>query len=46
MNEPSNFFSGTEYGCPADSQWDNPPYLPAVVGEKLYFRTLCMSASQ
>jgi len=46
MNEPSNFYSGTVDGCPRDNQWDNPPYTPAVVGEKLYFRTLCMSAGQ
>jgi len=45
MNEPSNFFSGTADGCPADP-WNNPPYLPAVVGDKLYYKTLCMSANQ
>ena len=46
MNEPSNFYSGTVDGCPADNQWDNPPYTPSVVGGKLYYRTLCMSAEQ
>lgn len=46
MNEPSNFYSGTMNGCPADNHWDNPPYTPGVVGGKLYYRTLCMSAEQ
>lgn len=46
MNEPSNFYSGTVDGCPADNQWDNPPYTPGVVGDRLYYRTLCMSAQQ
>uniref|UniRef100_A0A0P5XVY9 Lysosomal alpha-glucosidase protein n=1 Tax=Daphnia magna TaxID=35525 RepID=A0A0P5XVY9_9CRUS len=45
MNEPSNFYSGTIDGCPA-TQWDNPPYTPTVVGNKLCFLTLCMSAGQ
>ena len=45
MNEPANFYSGTVDGCP-DTPWDNPPYTPNVVGSKLCFRTLCMSAAQ
>ena len=45
MNEPSNFYSGTIDGCPI-TQWDNPPYTPSVVGDKLCFLTLCMSAGQ
>ena len=46
MNEPSNFYSGTVDGCPADSQWDHPPYTPHVSGGQLFYRTLCMSAAQ
>lgn len=43
MNEPSNFFDGTADGCP-DDELENPPYLPNVVGGKLYAQTLCMTA--
>ncbi|CAG0893077.1 unnamed protein product [Cyprideis torosa] len=43
MNEPSNFYSGTKNGCPVTT-WDNPPYLPAVAGGQLAYRTLCMTA--
>jgi len=45
MNEPSNFFDGQKDGCP-DNQWENPPYLPAVQGGKLNYKTMCMSAVQ
>lgn len=43
MNEPANFLSGTKDGCPKTT-WDNPPYVPAVVGGQLSHKTLCMSA--
>ena len=46
MNEPANFYSGTASGCPEGNQWDNPPYVPNVVGGQLNFRTVCMSAQQ
>lgn len=45
MNEPSNFLTGTKDGCPK-SDWDNPPYVPAVTGEQLAYKTICMSAKQ
>ncbi|XP_071510130.1 lysosomal alpha-glucosidase-like isoform X1 [Diadema antillarum] len=45
MNEPSNFIDGTKDGCP-DNSYNNPPYVPAVVGQKLYSRTVCPSARQ
>ncbi|XP_030765567.1 lysosomal alpha-glucosidase-like [Sitophilus oryzae] len=45
MNEPSNFLSGTADGCP-ESTLENPPYLPAVDGGVLYYKTLCMTAKQ
>ncbi|XP_065342512.1 lysosomal alpha-glucosidase-like [Cloeon dipterum] len=45
MNEPSNFYDGQKDGCP-DNQWENPPYLPAVQGGKLSYKTMCMSAIQ
>lgn len=43
MNEPSNFFDGTANGCP-NNNLENPPIVPAVVGNKLSTKTLCMSA--
>lgn len=43
MNEPSNFIDGSIKGCP-DSSLENPPYLPGVDGNKLYYKTICMSA--
>ncbi len=30
MNEPSNFISGSTFGCP-DSSLDKPPYVPGQV---------------
>lgn len=45
MNEPSNFYSGSEKGCP-NTSLDFPPYTPAVDGGKLFYKTLCMSCSQ
>ena len=33
MNEPENFFNGqlNDGGCPVDSQYDNPPFLPSKI---------------
>ncbi|KAM9393037.1 lysosomal alpha-glucosidase [Pholidichthys leucotaenia] len=45
MNEPSNFVQGSVEGCP-DSDLENPPYTPRVVGGHLNSGTLCMSAQQ
>ncbi|GLH03610.1 uncharacterized protein GBIM_09481 [Gryllus bimaculatus] len=45
MNEPSNFYSGTSSGCP-NNNLEHPPYVPAVNGGKLFYRTLCMSSIQ
>ncbi|KAK4877010.1 hypothetical protein RN001_009516 [Aquatica leii] len=43
MNEPSNFLSGSFNGCPKSSLED-PPYLPAVDGSHLNYKTMCMTA--
>jgi len=43
MNEPSNFFDGTENGCP-DSDLENPLFIPPVDGNKLQTKTLCLTA--
>ncbi|CAL9693366.1 unnamed protein product [Knipowitschia caucasica] len=45
MNEPSSFVQGSVDGCP-DSDLDQPPYTPPVVGGQLNSKTLCMSAQQ
>ncbi|XP_029014912.1 lysosomal alpha-glucosidase [Betta splendens] len=45
MNEPANFVQGSVEGCP-DSDIENPPYTPKVVGGRLNSGTLCMSAQQ
>ncbi|XP_047134482.1 lysosomal alpha-glucosidase isoform X1 [Hydra vulgaris] len=45
MNEPSSFKDGSAQGCPQNS-FENPPYTPAVIGDKLSQKTLCMSAQQ
>ncbi|XP_077980434.1 lysosomal alpha-glucosidase-like [Glandiceps talaboti] len=45
MNEPSNFVDGSQDGCP-DNKYENPPYVPDVIEDKLYAKTLCMSAQQ
>ncbi|XP_022608272.1 lysosomal alpha-glucosidase [Seriola dumerili] len=45
MNEPSSFVQGSVGGCP-DSDLENPPYTPRVVGGQLNSGTLCMSAQQ
>ena len=43
MNEPSNFWDGTNQGC-TENSLDNPPYTPPVEGGKLFSKTVCMSA--
>ncbi|XP_029294146.1 LOW QUALITY PROTEIN: lysosomal alpha-glucosidase [Cottoperca gobio] len=45
MNEPASFVQGSVEGCP-DSDLENPPYTPRVVGGQLNSGTLCMSARQ
>ncbi|TNM97351.1 hypothetical protein fugu_015507 [Takifugu bimaculatus] len=45
MNEPASFVQGSVEGCP-DSELENPPYTPSVVGGQLSSGTLCMSAQQ
>uniref|UniRef100_A0A674MFS8 Lysosomal alpha-glucosidase n=1 Tax=Takifugu rubripes TaxID=31033 RepID=A0A674MFS8_TAKRU len=45
MNEPASFVQGSVEGCP-DSELENPPYTPSVVGGRLSSGTLCMSAQQ
>eukprot|EP00118_Oscarella_pearsei_P007834 m.39311 g.39311 ORF g.39311 m.39311 type:complete len:667 (+) comp32704_c0_seq8:17-2017(+) len=44
MNEVSNAVSGSIHGCPNNSL-ENPPYKPALDGDHLNARTLCMSAT-
>ncbi|KAL7055555.1 hypothetical protein AAHC03_022507 [Spirometra sp. Aus1] len=44
MNEPSNFVDGSLDGCIPDSQLDHPPYLPPILGDFLYSKTICPSA--
>ncbi|XP_060535181.1 lysosomal alpha-glucosidase-like isoform X2 [Cylas formicarius] len=43
MNEPSNFLNGAVTGCPK-STLESPPYVPAVDGGALNYKTMCMSA--
>ena len=43
MNEPSSFVKGSTIGC-TDNKYDNPPYLPAIVGNSLSDHTICASA--
>lgn len=44
MNEPSNFLSGSFDGCP-NNHLEHPPYLPAIDGGMLFYKTICMSAN-
>jgi len=48
MNEPSNFIDGDWEGCVFNdsNHWENPQYMPNVDGEKLNYKTICMSAKQ
>ncbi|KAL1005157.1 hypothetical protein UPYG_G00055320 [Umbra pygmaea] len=45
MNEPSNFVDGSTVGCP-DSDLENPPYTPGILGGLLRAKTACTSALQ
>ncbi|XP_048758029.2 lysosomal alpha-glucosidase-like isoform X2 [Ostrea edulis] len=45
MNELSNFYDGSLSGCPGN-KYDNPPYVPAVLGDHLKAKTICASAQQ
>ncbi|XP_032312563.1 lysosomal alpha-glucosidase [Camelus ferus] len=45
MNEPSNFVRGSVDGCP-NSDLENPPYVPGVVGGTLRAATICASSQQ
>ncbi|XP_066876537.1 lysosomal alpha-glucosidase isoform X3 [Kogia breviceps] len=45
MNEPSNFVRGSVDGCP-NSNLENPPYVPGVVGGTLQAATICASSHQ
>ncbi|XP_061191912.1 lysosomal alpha-glucosidase-like [Saccostrea echinata] len=45
MNELSNFYDGSLTGC-RGNKYDNPPYVPAVLGDHLKSRTICPSAQQ
>uniref|UniRef100_A0A8C0E258 Lysosomal alpha-glucosidase n=1 Tax=Balaenoptera musculus TaxID=9771 RepID=A0A8C0E258_BALMU len=45
MNEPSNFVRGSVDGCP-NSNLENPPYVPGVVGGTLRAATICASGHQ
>ncbi|CAH1268259.1 MGAM [Branchiostoma lanceolatum] len=43
MNEPTNFVHGSVNGC-SNNKWDNPPYLPKILGPNIYSKTLCMNS--
>ncbi|XP_070581150.1 lysosomal alpha-glucosidase-like [Ptychodera flava] len=45
MNEPSNFVDGSPDGCP-DNNYENPPYVPDVLDDKLSAKTICASSKQ
>lgn len=45
MNEPASFVQGSVEGCP-DTDLENPPYVPGVIGGHLNSGTLCMSSQQ
>ncbi|XP_025416315.1 lysosomal alpha-glucosidase-like isoform X2 [Sipha flava] len=46
MNEPANFVDGDLNGCLSfeSDHWENPQYLPNIVGNHLNYKTICMSA--
>nr|XP_039250165.1 maltase-glucoamylase, intestinal-like [Styela clava] len=46
MNEPASFTDGSPNGCPETSKFDNPPYSPKLVSDKLYEKTICMNNMQ
>lgn len=44
MNEPANFFDGSETeGCPKGHRLENPPYVPGDGSDKWVRKTICMS---
>lgn len=45
MNEPSNFVQGSTSGC-NKNDFNNPPYLPNILGGLMYDKTICMDAVQ
>uniref|UniRef100_A0A8C4WYN7 alpha-glucosidase n=1 Tax=Eptatretus burgeri TaxID=7764 RepID=A0A8C4WYN7_EPTBU len=45
MNEPSSFIPGSKKGC-VNNRWNNPPFIPNIVGREMYMKTLCMDALQ
>ncbi|XP_046367237.2 lysosomal alpha-glucosidase-like [Haliotis rufescens] len=45
MNDISSFVDGSVTGCTeSNTTYDDPPYLPAVYGDRLYTRTICTSS--
>ncbi|CAH8831946.1 unnamed protein product [Trichobilharzia szidati] len=44
MNEPASFNGGSLTGCPSWNKLDNPPYVPRVLQNSLYDKTICPSA--
>ena len=46
MNEPSSFIDGSETGCIDSNLFDNPPFVPKVLGDQLFSRTICPSSRQ
>ncbi|XP_033109455.1 maltase-glucoamylase, intestinal-like [Anneissia japonica] len=45
MNEPASFVEGSVNGC-SENELDVPPYKPAIYGERLADKTLCMNFQQ
>ncbi|KAK3520467.1 hypothetical protein QTP70_024085 [Hemibagrus guttatus] len=45
MNEPASFVHGSVLGCP-DTDIENPPYTPDVIGGQLNSGTVCMTSQQ
>ncbi|CAH8477884.1 unnamed protein product [Schistosoma bovis] len=44
MNEPANFDCGSLSGCSSSNTLDNPPFVPKILGNSLYDKTICPSA--
>uniref|UniRef100_A0A4W3K2V3 alpha-glucosidase n=1 Tax=Callorhinchus milii TaxID=7868 RepID=A0A4W3K2V3_CALMI len=45
MNEVSSFKQGSKKGCNSN-QWNHPPFIPRIVDNVMYFKTVCMDAKQ
>ncbi|XP_040902104.1 maltase-glucoamylase, intestinal isoform X2 [Toxotes jaculatrix] len=45
MNEVANFKKGSNNGC-ANNNLNYPPYMPKILDEVMYSKTLCMDAKQ